>query len=334
MLNHQTCIMKSAFFLSTLFLITLNIFAQSEVKYTRITNAGSIRSTPHLCDNSTDLKGLIDVTDAEIAAQICPYAEESNWPSALTTLEKRNSGSRERMKDYKIYYVADIGTDAVLLWVPMEINQHMPEDMRDKTDFLIMIGRDAVELGDKVSLTGVSEDNAESDGASKIDVNASGFAAQLANVVSDYEFNFRHIKGELIKEEEGSLKMGDNFNSLIQLEGSESCYLAEEMLSTNLNFIATYGDFLNKDKAVGVYKDLVNKINETAFPCCTFVRLDEYNAETLISQGYLPFDLGGTMSEAFQNIVIEVNVIKGLKFSEDFKLIDQWSVVLRVRTND
>jgi len=312
------------------------VSAQSDIKLTKIIDAGSIRSTPKLCENSADLAGLIKETDPDFASQLCPFAEESAWPTALSTLDKRNSGSREMMKQYNIYYVADIGSDAVLLWIPMEINKHMPEDMRDKTDFLVMIGKDAVQLGDKVSLYGDAENEDESSNSqtSPIDMNAVGFEKQLINIVADFQYGFKHITGEVIKAEEGSLDFGENFTSQIKLEGSDESYLAKVMLSRDLSFIATFGDYLKKDEAISKYRQLISRIDKVVFPCCTFVKNDEYSGDALTNQAYLPFDLGGKMADEFDKIVLEVEMIKGFKLTDDFKLLDEWSVVLRVRHNN
>ncbi len=327
--------MRSFLLLLVFSIISVLVSAQSELKLTKIIDAGSIRSTPSLCSKSNDLQGLINETNKEYAMQLCPFAEESNWPSALTTLEKRNAGSRELMKNYNIYYVADIGSDAVLLWIPMEINQHMPEDMRDKTDFLVMIGREAVELGDKVSLFGSTESEEESvkSNTSPIDLNAAGFEKQLINIVADYQYGFKHITGELVKPEDGSTDFGNNFTSLINLEGSVESYLTKVLLSKDLNFIATFGDFLKKEDAIAKYRQLIARIDKVVFPCCTFVKMDEYSSEVILSQAYLPFNLSGNMKNEFKDMLIEVDVTKSFRVSEDFKLTDIWFVVLRVRTN-
>lgn len=326
--------MKIKILLSLFLSISLISLGQSEPRFTKIVDAGSIRSTPDLCNKSIDLQGLINETNKEYALQLCPFAEESNWPSALTTLEKRNSGSRELMKEYNIYYVADIGSDAVLLWVPMQLNQHMREDIRDKTDFLIMIGREAVVLGDKVSLFGNdnNEETSSQSASSTIDINAVGFADQMIIIVADYANGFENIKGEHIKED-GGLSLGNNVQSKIKLENSIESYLSETILSNQLTFIATYGDYYEKEEAVAVFRDLVSKLDRIKFSCCTFVKTDEYSSDVILSQAYLPFNLSGNMKNEFKDMLIEVDVTKSFRFSEDFKLTDIWFVVLRVRTN-
>ncbi len=326
--------MKNLFTVIALFLLTGASWAQSTPKYTKIIDGGSIRSTPHLCDNQNDLNDLIAVTDPDFAKQLCPYAEENQWPSAIETLDKRNNGGRELLIKCNIYYVADIGTDAVLLWVPMEINQNMPADMRDKGDFLVMIGKEAVELGDKVSLYGDKKKGTitEAKSSSKIDLNAAGFENQLANIVADFENGFSTIKGAEIPQEKGSLFIDTEFNSEIVLSGSDRTYLTKSAIGSTIPaLIATFGDYDDKNMALAKYRELVGKIDDMDFPCCTFVEMDEIVDESLINQGFLPFDLGGIMAPEFDNIVLEVEVMKNFKISDDFKMTDQWSVVLRVK---
>ncbi len=326
--------MKNLFTAIVLFLLTVASWAQSTPKYTKIIDGGSIRSTPHLCDNPLDLNGLIAVTDPDFAKQLCPYAEEDKWPSAIETLDKRNNGGRELLIKCNIYYVADIGDDAVLLWVPMEINQNMPAEMRDKGDFLVMIGKEAVELGDKVSLYGDKKKEiavAEKSGP-KIDLNAIGFEDQLANIVADFQNAFKTIKGSQIPQKQGSLSLSTDYNSKIALSGAENSYLSESSFGSSIPaFIATLGDFDDKTTAIAKYKEIVGTIQDMDFPCCTFIEMDEVVNESLISQGFIPFDLDGSMAEEFENIVLEVEVMKNFRLSNDHKMIDQWSVVLRVK---
>lgn len=327
--------MRKALLLVILFFSLGLTYAQTESKFTKIINGGSIRSTPKICENKAYLADLVLVTDAEFAAQLCPFADESHWPTALSTLEKRNSGARELMKDYNIYYVADIGSDAVLLWIPMEINQHMPKEMRDKTDFLVMIGKDAVVLGDKVSMYGTNEDanNSNGNAKSEIEINAQGFNNQLINIVTDFGQGFKNLKGLAIKSD-SEYSFTNSFISHINLEGSEESYFSEDILSNDLSFISSFGNFSKKEDAIVKYKQLILKIDKIAFPCCTFEKNDEYLGDVLINQSYLPFDLAGAMPHEFDNILIEVEILKGFNLSQDYKLIDQWSVILRVRKNN
>jgi hypothetical protein len=310
--------------------------AQSTIRYTKIIDGGAILSTPRLCENENDLKDLIAVTDPDFARKLCPRAEESAWPSAIETLDKRNSGGRELLKQCNIYYVADIGNDAVLLWVPVKINQHMPADMLDKGDFLVMIGKNAVVLGDKVSLYGETKQGATTETNTKplIDFNARGFQNQFANIVADYQNQFRTIKGDEIPEEKGSISFTKDYKSKIVLSGSKNTYVAVQKIGSEVSLIADYGDFDDKSTAIARHKEIVGLIDNTTFPCCTFVKADEQVQESVISQGYLPFDLADKMAPEFDKIVIEVNVIKTFRLSEDYKLIDQWGVVLMVRSLD
>lgn len=313
--------------LLSLFLSLSAISQTDELSYTKIVNPGSVYSTPRLCTTPADFQDLVRQSDETTASQVCAYAEEDKWPSAIETLEKRNAGGRDKMKDYNTYYVADIGENAVLLWVPLHLNEHMPEDMRDRTDFLIEIRKDAVILGDKIALSLSDEDNPEE--PSLVDLNASGFGDQLASVLADFENGFETIKGELIPKEEDALNFGNEFNSLIGLEGAEKVYLSEVLLSKDLTFVATFGDFSDSLQALRKFYELVSQIDEATFPCCTMVKLDENSSSVITSQSYLPFDINDQMSEIYDNMVLEVEMITSFEFV-DLKLKDVFMVVLRV----
>jgi hypothetical protein len=314
--------------------------AQSNSRYTKIVNTGAIISTPDFCNNEGYMKNLTAVTDPEFAKQLCIYTEEKNWPSALETFEKRNNGGRDLLKQCNTYYVTDLGKDLVLLWISKEKNQHLPAEMLDKSDFLVVIGKEAVELGDKVSLYGDNK-TVEPQTVSEpvvsapkpvINLNSIGFHDQLVNIVADYQNQFKTLTGDLIPEEEGSISFTRQYKSKILLTGAVNSYIAEDKMNYKVSFIADYGDFSDKNVAIAKYHQVVALINRTEFPSFSIVKIDESVNESITSQAFLPFDMGGKMAPEFKKMVLEVNLTKSFSFTEDYKMVDRWSVYINVRT--
>lgn len=292
-------------------------------KYSKITDPGAIYSTPNLCESNSDYSFLVTEIGAKGAALICPYAEEEKWPSAIETFAKRDAGGREKMKDYNAWYVADIES-SVLLWISLEENGHMPEDMRDKTDFMVLIRKDAVNLGDKVVM------NLDEEEESTINLDAVGFADQLDNIVADYANGFKTIKGDSIPREGNDFLLGKQYYSKIILEGSVTSQLSADFLSQRLSFSANFGDFTDSIAARRKFDELVKKFDEASISCCRFVKLDESPSDAYTSQAYIPFDLSGTMPEAFKDMVIQVTITKGFDISDDWTMTDEWYVRLSV----
>ncbi len=301
-------------------------FGQDETlpKYTKIIDPGAIMSTPNLCENDNDYALLEMEIGAKATALICPFAEEEKWPSAIETFAKRDEGGREKMKEYNAWYVADIET-AVLLWIAMDQNEHMPENMRDKTDFMVLIGRNAVSLGDKIEM------NFDEEEESTINLDAEGFASQLDNIVADYANGFNTIRGDSIPREKDDFLLGRQYYSKIILEGSEKSQLSADIFSQRLSFSAFYGDFEDSIAARNQFDELVKNVDQASISCCSFVKLDESPSEVLTTQAYIPFDLSGSMPEVYNDIMIEVSITKGFSLGDDWTLKDEWYVRLSVR---
>lgn len=323
--------MKALFF-STLVSILFSslLSAQEEAKATKIKTPGDLRSTPQLCSSKEDMAKFIQQTNDEVATSICEFAEESKWPSSLETLDKRNAGWRDKMVDYNCYHIADLTNGVILLWVPMDKNTHMPESMRDKSDFLVTIPATSCVMGDKVSLTGTTENEAEeSVDKPKVDLNAKGFELQLHSVLIDFEFAFKTINGGE-KPKENDLDFGGDYFSKIQLEGAaEPCYLHKQMLTKDFTFIAPMGDFSDKAQARKRFDEVVAKIDKSRFACCSMVKSDLMEHDNLVSQPYLTFDMSDKMAPVYDNMVLEVEMHKSFDF-KDNKMVDRFSVVLRV----
>lgn len=314
--------MKNALFIALL----LGVFGIStshaqSVKYTKIVDPGKIMSTPNLCTKKDWMSMLIQQIGKDFAEQLCPYAEESKWPSAIDKFDKRQSGGLKKMKDYNCYYLADLPNNNVLLWISLEDNTHMPKKMRDNTDFLVCIWASACALGDKIKLDNINGEEPEEDNG------VAAFASQLNEVLKDFEHNFSHIKGEKIPENEISL--GNEYQSKLQLEGvSEPCYLSES-LGGAMRFIASFGEYSDKDQAVEKLAEIITLIDHSDLPCCTFAKSELFVSDQMVSQSYLPFDTQNKMSAAQERVLLEVEMIKGVDF-KDNKLVDNYMVILRV----
>jgi hypothetical protein len=296
--------------------------------YTKILNPGDLYSTPGLCEDEEDMSNLIKETGEFVAEKICIYAEESMWPSALETFEKREAGSRDKMKDYNTWYVADLGDDVVLLWVPMAENKHMPANMRDKTDFGVTIRKSSVALGEKKKL--IIEGDESAPPAISINLAAKGFSDQLSNIVADYGNDFTTIKGDSIPGKKEGFLFNKEYTSLISLEGSEASLLSEEIFSGTLSFTARYGEYKDSIAARKKFDELVKKVDDAKISCCRWVKVDENTSEVLTTQAYIPFDLGGNMLPVYKDVMIEVSILKSFDLA-DWKMTDIWLVRVSVR---
>jgi hypothetical protein len=159
--------------------------------------------------------------------------------------------------------------------------------------------------------------------------NETQFARQLDQVVIAYAGNFGSIKGDAIPEEEGALKLGDQFVCKVGLEGAEEVYLTENMLSDNLTFVASFKEYGTYAAAKTEFYKLVEQVDEAKFSIASMVKLDEtvLEDEGGISQAYLPFG----PSDAYEGVVLELRLIKGLDFdTTSVKFTDKWYTVINV----
>jgi|GEM_PF-2290830 hypothetical protein len=122
----------------SLTIAVLGAFSQAAT-YTKITNSGSMMSTPRLADNKAIADYLTSKYGANALATISKYSEEANWPEGMSTLDNRNK-NRPQIENYRAYFMDKLPDGSALLWIPAAENKHMPYNMRPQTDIFFNLG--------------------------------------------------------------------------------------------------------------------------------------------------------------------------------------------------
>ncbi|TXI84105.1 MAG: hypothetical protein E6Q37_09070 [Crocinitomicaceae bacterium] len=119
---------------------------------TKIVAPGDLYSTFDL-NNNASMRAIVvesGILTEEQFQVIVKLAHEKNWPSGISSLEKRIAVA-EKMKEYTAYYIMHFGENEeyVLVWIPIDENVHMPVAMRptDQEGFYFVLKSTAVEIG-------------------------------------------------------------------------------------------------------------------------------------------------------------------------------------------
>jgi hypothetical protein len=146
-----------------------------------------------------------------------------------------------------------------------------------------------------------------------------------------YPTNFQNIKGDKLPEDPNDMFKTEEWYSKIKLEGSEKTIVRKEWLGSSCSVQAYYKEYKSKDDATAKYRELVKKVQDAALPCCSMAQGDEYTSTELTSTAWLPFDLSGKMGPGYDNIVLEVRIIKLLDIdTKTYTTSDKWFVSLSV----
>lgn len=254
---------------------------------TKITDPGQLYSTYNLeSDESGVANWLRNTYGNAAAAEILKRAVESGWPSAISTFSSR-SNYREGFRDYVAYHIADIGSDKVLLWIPMNKNGHMPAACRGEHDIYMVYGRSGLSMGDKVKATvnvkqatssGSGTGNGGDDGRTKpitgvlgggsgsntnTNTNAGktaatgNFVTQFETIIKAYPGNFSSIKGSETSEPNATFK---EWKSKVNLAGSYDNYLADGFVNDHLEFTSIFDKYSTKQAALTKLNSLVAEV--------------------------------------------------------------------------
>lgn len=128
------------------------------------------------------------------------------------------------------------------------------------------------------------------------------FFEEFAYIVDDYPNNFANIKGEKIPDEA-------EYNSKIQLVFAEECYLSPAFLSSNLTFVADFGEYASQEEAMNVFENVSILVENTTFPFSLVG--DESGDENIYTRYWIPFVLDTeTVNPAFSQMSITVRYFK------------------------
>lgn len=164
--------------------------------FSKIAVPGDLYSTYNIADNYPDevaqWKRDFGVATTE---EILKRSQESGWPAAISSLDGRDK-YRDRFVDFNCYHVADLGSDFVLLQIPVQENKHMPADLLPTYDYYMLYKRSAVNLGSQIKPKFAAQ--AAGPVAAKPVISkkiAGSMQDQLDEVVLDCGDNFAWLKG-------------------------------------------------------------------------------------------------------------------------------------------
>lgn len=301
----------------------------------KINSTGGMYSTYNLNNSASALRNQLgDALFDEVAV----YCREDSWPEGIKTFSNRDK-VRSSLNDYKAYMIAEYDGKYILR-IPVAENKFMPYDMRPAHDIYFVINKTDVTVSNSYSgstTTTTTKDYGTSNAfldtrpASNSNTNVVGFAAQLNALMEAYPTNFQNIKGDKLPEDPKDMFKTEEWYSKIKLEESEKTIVRKEWLGSSCSVQAYYKEYKSKDDATAKYRELVKKVQDAALPCCSMAQGDEYTSTELTSTAWLPFDLSGKMGPGYDNIVLEVRIIKLLDIdTKTYTTSDKWFVSLSV----
>jgi hypothetical protein len=157
------------------------------------------------------------------------------------------------------------------------------------------------------------------------------FDERLKTIICDFPNNFSSVRGAL--KEKGEYDLTNSFQSLISLEGFESCEFNQAFLSNDINFLGSYTSY-DKDDALRVFNQMRQKLMSINTGCTALVYEDmnDSDPESAIpySTIWLPFNLSEPAATDYNDFTLTLEVMKLFDFDQDFNMIDEWHVNLRV----
>jgi len=234
----------------------------------------------------------------------------------------------------------DLGDGRLLLWVPVAENGHMPPNLRPTRDFFVLIGASGIDVptnatwynGDASGSSSLGSIASSSSSASSTSAPAASgaFGDALNQLILALNTDFSSIKGPVIPEDDSLSALSREYVSTVQLPGGQQTYLADTRDGTRL--IVPFGSFPDEAAAKAKLNEVVAQIDASALPCCTLIK-NENILPNLHTIYYLPFDLGGRMGPGLKNVILEVEMGKGVRIDTSggsVKTYDQWTVNLRI----
>lgn len=252
------------------------------------------------------------------------------WPVSLRVDKKRSKVAAE-LGQVVGYRVAVLPNEASVVWLPADENQGVDPRLHFDRDLYVMVSPGGlVPLAGSRAIPDTGPSVAESApvAASAPSIDVARFGGQLDAVIVAMTVDFASIKGALRPKSGAAFMEPDSFESTIQLDGAVDTTFWGT--GTGATLFADYGDYTDPKVADAVHASLVAAVDAAPKPCCALVKDRIFN-DGYIVDAYLPFDPGQQMDPRLANMVLEVEFRKGLGMGADNKLVDTYSVGLRVR---
>ena len=162
----------------------------------------------------------------------------------------------------------------------------------------------------------------EDDGNSPQAPSTDDFDSQLLTLINGVKDNYQSLNDGMIKQNEYKCK--------VQLQGSKRTYIYSGMLG-NVSLIADFGEFATYEEAQKEYEEVKAKVSASKKMPCTMAVTEEIVTEMGRNQGWIPFDISGTLDPALKDLLIETELIASKTFTKDYKMLDVYLVILRIK---
>jgi hypothetical protein len=320
----------------------------SQSRATKIIEPGLLYSSYKLQEDESGVVATLKREYGEAgAAEIFKRAIETGWPYGISDFTRR-SEYRERFTEYTAFYIADIGAEKALLWVPMNKNTAVPSAMQGEHDIFLVYGKKGLLLGDKVKAnvvisqekqdnrtkpvtgtlgggkTATPNTNTNTNSKTKTATVAAGnFQTQFETLVKSYATNFSAIKGK--KMEKGTYDIFDQWESSLKLAGSINSFLTDGVINEHLEFVAEYGIFNSKQSATTKWNALIAEIMKSKPAGIGIVKDELSSKETSVIQFFVT---SPTAPEAYEYFLVELGMYKASTGT------DSWRIELRIYSEE
>lgn len=281
----------------------------------RFVDTGPLMSTPSLAPDTAWYQTVM-ARGGQLAPDILRWSHESTWPAGIATLEARNA-HRTQMNDYRATLVVDLG-DAAVVRIAAAEQGHMPADMRPDHDIYWIIGKRGFTVVGSAPNLGPAPTPAAA---------VTGFDAVLDTWIRGLANNFADLIGAERKDDGPLASLSHEFDTRLPVPGASDTKIYQQLGGAR-SMNASFGKFRSAAEGRAAQDALVAKINAAKLPCCTLVAT-ENDLDTVRSVAWLPFDLAGRM-KGYDDMVLEVQLLKLLGFDENYKSFDEWHLTLAV----
>ncbi|MFN4285923.1 MAG: hypothetical protein ACK4E8_08155 [Lacibacter sp.] len=117
------------------------VFNGKKLPEVTITDMGDLYSTYRITEQE-ERQLTSQLKNAALVQEIKTYSQESYWPDAIKTLQKRID-ARSTLSNYKFYKLAVLGTRTLVV-VPPEKNRHMPQGFVPPTNMYMFFNARSV----------------------------------------------------------------------------------------------------------------------------------------------------------------------------------------------
>ena len=116
-----------------------------------------------------------------------------------------------------------------------------------------------------------------------------------------------------------------SYTSRQSLPGAQKTYVYQDMMARANRLHASYGSWRTEAEGRKSYQDLVARVTNSTLACCTLVASEKVESNGAYTS-WIPLNPSGE----YQGMVIEVQLTKMPGLDDNMKLIEEWSLMLRI----